>query len=78
MRFIAAVGIALLCLGCGIGDAMGDECGGYKSAYESLSRLSAGLAKRGVSPDAPIVRHTNERVAQARAAATACTAEQSG
>ena len=76
MKFPAAVLlVAFLAPGCGIGDSVGDECVVERRAYDRLQKKSAGLAARGVRPDAPIVRQTAEEVARARAALTQCTTQ---
>lgn len=78
MRFFAVVLVlSALCVGCGIPEAVGDECGLYRSAYETLSRKNDGLLRRGLTADAPIVRDTRAQLVEARARVISCTGQSS-
>lgn len=74
MRLFAAIFVlSLACLGCGIPEAVGDECGPQRSDYDMLMKRSNGMKERGVAPDAPTYRHTRELLARAREAVLECT-----
>jgi hypothetical protein len=78
MRSLAALAaLAVFCVGCGIPEAVGDECGPYRRAFEMLSKRQRGMLERGVSPTAPILASTNTQLARAREDVMECSGESS-
>lgn len=71
-RLSTALAAALAFVGCGIPQAVGDECGGERSAYEAISRRKAGMDRRGLDQTSPYYRITLERLARARAVVAEC------
>jgi len=76
MRSLVALGaLALFCVGCGIPQAVGDECGPERRAYDMMSKRKSGMLARGVSASAPIVQSTQLQLARAREAVMECSGE---